>query len=129
MSQKMSNEQEMCCLHKSGKIGKFMDACILLLLYKESDHGYGLVQRLEGYGFEEDTVNASTLYRCLRKMEKDGLIESDWQQGGQGPKKRVYHITGLGKEQMKMWSEMMKDRKNKIELYLKDYSKSVEGQK
>jgi poly-beta-hydroxybutyrate-responsive repressor len=51
------------------------------------------MQRAHGYVFG---ITMSTLYRTLRQMEKDGLLESTWEPGPTGPARRVYSITDAG---------------------------------
>ncbi len=46
------------------------------MLQEKNSHGYKLMERLEEFGFEQ--INPGTLYRALRKMEKEGLCESTW---------------------------------------------------
>ena len=48
----------------------------LALLQEESSHGYVLMERIAQFGFEQ--INPGTLYRTLRKMEKDRLCETTW---------------------------------------------------
>jgi len=81
-----------------------MEVCLLLLLFDKTGHGYGLIEQLTYFGFSEEQINVSTLYRTLRKMEKEGSVISDWEEGGQGPKKRVYNITDTGKKELENWN-------------------------
>lgn len=55
-------------------------------------HGYALVGDLESMGLQ---VDASTLYPLLRRLESQGLLESDWSVDGKRPRK-YYHITPEG---------------------------------
>ncbi len=66
---------------------------ILLCLQNEM-HGYGIVQKVNEMTNGEVLLSPGTMYGSLGKMEKDGLIhfvrEVD--------KRKIYHITELGKE-------------------------------
>lgn len=74
-----------------GNVEKFMEPCILLLLSKNTSHGYGLMDDLEKQcGHKVDIGN---LYRTLRKMESFNWIASDWKKNKLGPDKRTYSIT------------------------------------
>src|SRR3990167_10947694 len=74
-----------------GNVEKFVEPCILLLLSKDSSHGYGLMDGLEKHcGHKVDIGN---LYRTLRRMEKNKWIVSDWQKNKIGPDKRTYKIS------------------------------------
>jgi hypothetical protein len=48
----------------------------LVMLKQWRSHGYELMERTVELGFE--AINPGTVYRTLRKMEKDGLCESEW---------------------------------------------------
>ena len=74
-----------------GNVERFVEPCILLLLSKNSSHGYGLMDELEKHCGEN--VDIGNLYRTLRKMEKVGWVISVWEKGNIGPDKRKYEIT------------------------------------
>jgi PadR family transcriptional regulator PadR len=67
---------------------------VLLAVSLQRAHGYAIEDYLRGFGLFGITM--STLYRTLRQMEKDGLLESIWEPGPTGPARRVYTITGSG---------------------------------
>jgi Fe2+ or Zn2+ uptake regulation protein len=50
----------------------------IVLLREERSYGYQLMERL-ATDFDFEQVNAGTLYRTLRQMEKEGLCESEWE--------------------------------------------------
>lgn len=70
-------------------------------------YGYALVQVLEEKGI---SVEAGTLYPLLRRLEKQGLLLSEWETGGSKPRK-YYSLTPMGKEvykELKMqWEELV----------------------
>src|SRR5919112_4929930 len=69
----------------------------LVLLREESSYGYELMERLEEeFGFEQ--IRAGTLYRTLRRTEKEGLCKSEWDTSESGPARRMYSITEAGEE-------------------------------
>jgi len=68
---------------------------ILLLLSRMSLHGYELIQKLQALGFQ--SVDQGNLYRLLRQLEKDNLVQSEWHTNESGPAKRCYSITDTGK--------------------------------
>ncbi|KKR71330.1 MAG: PadR-like protein family transcriptional regulator [Candidatus Roizmanbacteria bacterium GW2011_GWB1_40_7] len=76
-----------------GTIERFVEPCILLLLSKESAHGYGLLEGLETHCGEK--VDVGDLYRTLRRMEHDGWVTSVWDKKNVRDK-RVYTITKEG---------------------------------
>ena len=72
------------------------------------------MENLSRFGFIEDEVDISTIYRKLRTMEKDNLVISSWSESDQGPKKRIYKITDLGIEELDQWIDFLADRKNEL---------------
>lgn len=62
--------------------GTVVLACLLLL--KEADYGYALIDALERRGFATD---ANTLYPLLRRLEKQGLLTSEWDTAEARPRK------------------------------------------
>ena len=117
----MNNETSLFCKGKPHNMERFMEICLLLLLSQEDTHGYPLVEKLTYFGFSKEELNVGSLYRTLRKMEKDNYVTSDWQVGEQGPKKRVYKITESGKNMLKQWIQILKSRKKRIEKLINCY--------
>ncbi len=68
----------------------------LVILREESSYGYELMERLEQFDFEQ--IRAGTLYRTLRRTEKEGLCKSEWDTSEGGPARRMYSITEAGEE-------------------------------
>lgn len=65
--------------------------CVLSQL-KKPQYGYSLVQNLESSNVSVDT---GTLYPLLRRLEKQGLLESEWETDSNKPRK-YYRRTMLG---------------------------------
>lgn len=76
---------------------------LLVMLREESSHGYELMERIAQFGFEQ--INPGTLYRALRKMEKEGLCETTWVTSNGGPPCWVYSVTDAGEEYLESWAE------------------------
>lgn len=74
----------------------------------EPQYGYSLVQSLEGKGIN---IDVGTLYPLLRRLEKQGILESNWEMADARPR-RYYFLSNTGKEvYTKMcdeWREMVK---------------------
>ncbi len=85
------------------RIYRFVEPCLLLLLHRESSHGYSLQEGLKEFGFAEAPVDPSVVYRTLREMEAQGLVTSTWDTEGPGPPRRVYRLTAQGNEHLARW--------------------------
>src|SRR5690554_1877914 len=60
----------------------------------QPQYGYSLIQALTDKGLD---VEQNTLYPLLRRLEKQGLLDSDWDTEGSRPR-RYYKISDIGKE-------------------------------
>src|SRR5690606_33303355 len=56
-------------------------------------YGYSLIQELNTQGFE---IEEGTLYPLLRRLEQQGLLESEWEEGEARPRK-YYRISPVGR--------------------------------
>ena len=74
----------------------FLRPCLLLSLAEGTAHGYELLDRVTALGLTN--ADPGSLYRCLRAMDDEGLIESSWEPSSQGPARRKYELTGDGQE-------------------------------
>lgn len=85
------------CLCPCSSILSSILAPALLLLIAEGNgkHGYELGPALEILGLDV-SIEGGRLYRHLRGLEKEGLVESRWDTETQGPARRVYSITEKG---------------------------------
>ncbi|HHV39569.1 MAG TPA: PadR family transcriptional regulator [Tepidimicrobium sp.] len=120
----MDNKEEVHCYKSQGPGGRVLEACLLCLLReKGEDYGYGLLAKLSEIGFVEEHINIGTLYRSLRKLERQGLVESHWMESERGPRRRVYNITERGEEELEDLIDLLENRKGNIDLVLKYYRK------
>jgi len=73
---------------------------ILSILYDGPLHGYAIMRELEERSEGYFTMTAALLYPTLHQMERDDLVEGQWE-GAQGQRrKKIYSITAHGKEQL-----------------------------
>jgi PadR family transcriptional regulator, regulatory protein PadR len=91
----------------------------LVLLREETSYGYELMERLEEFGFEQ--ISAGTLYRTLRRTEKEGLSESEWESSEGGPARRIYTITEAGEEYLAAWAEACEQYQNVMDSFARAY--------
>ncbi|MCU0498228.1 MAG: helix-turn-helix transcriptional regulator [Anaerolineae bacterium] len=66
----------------------------VLSLLENASYGYHLIQRLSALGLE---IEEGTLYPLLRRLEKQGLLYSEWDTSESRPRK-YYRISAVGKE-------------------------------
>ena len=82
----------------------------LVVLREESSYGYQLMERL-ATDFDFENINAGTLYRSLRQMEKESLCDSVWDtsHSSGGPARRMYYITEAGQAYLDARDEAAKE--------------------
>ena len=114
-------KKEKVCIYSLHRVSKFVEPSILLFLSKDSSYGYDLIKRLRQLGFHQESVDIGAVYRTLRKLEKEGLVASSWQETKSKRKKRYYNITPQGKILLEMWTERIKERKRALSRFIKIY--------
>lgn len=83
---------------------KWVYPVILVLLREENSYGYEVMERLQDeFGFEQ--IEAATVYRTLRRMENEGLCETERELLEGGHTRRMYSITEAGEEILGAWVE------------------------
>jgi len=96
---------------------------VLLLLLLESDgaHGYELANRSHRLSLSGTAVEPSSVYRCLRWFEKEGLVRSEWDTAGSGPSRRRYYLTDLGIKTLRLWADVLKHQRGVLDEFLSRY--------
>ncbi len=73
------------------------ELAILSLVAERPRHGYEIEQVIEHRGMRDWTeLGFSSIYYLLKKLERDGLIESRLEPAGRGPARRVYQAIPAG---------------------------------
>lgn len=71
---------------------------ILSLLAEKPMYGYQIAKELKWRSNGYFAFKEGTLYPTLHRMEKDGLLRSEWQVVEKGPSRKYYHLTEEGKK-------------------------------
>ena len=103
------------------RVERYIEPAILLLLAEGSTYGYDLAASLGELLSEHDIVDQGNLYRLLRGLEAEGLVSSDWSDSVPGPTKRVYELTGRGKQLLDGWVEALRGTYSTIGKFLDRY--------
>jgi len=105
------------CHHGTG----FLHPSLLLLLAVKSSYGYELLSRLKEVGYGEWVPDAATIYKALRRLEREGMVKSEWDTSGSGPARRVYSITAEGAEMLRLWAASIARTKQMLEKFLEKF--------
>ena len=81
-----------------------LEYVILLVMKQRTVYGYELLSTLGKY--EMFATAEGTIYPLLRRMEKNGLISSLWQETTPGtPPRKYYSITAQGEKSLGMMQQ------------------------
>jgi PadR family transcriptional regulator PadR len=79
----------------------FTDAIILNVLLEGDSYGYKVSQSIIERTNNSMDIKNATIYLAFKRMEKDGLITSYWNDNPDVARRRYYKITSLGKKYLK----------------------------
>ncbi|RRD94456.1 PadR family transcriptional regulator [Clostridiales bacterium COT073_COT-073] len=72
-----------------------LEFVIMSLIQNKDRYGYDVIQTLDSYPMLK--TQESTIYPLLRRLLKNGYLESYWRNMGEGiPARKYYKITKLG---------------------------------
>lgn len=117
--QEKSNTGQIKCDCPHGRMRKFIEPCLLLLLAQEPTYGYDLIDKLDRFGFE--TPDPGTVYRYLRKLEDKGMVASSWDTDSSGPAKRSYEVTEEGEGYLKAWVIRIEKNRKILGRFLQEF--------
>ncbi|WP_031480396.1 helix-turn-helix transcriptional regulator [Maridesulfovibrio frigidus] len=105
-----------------GKPQRYVQPSLLMALRGGPSYGYQLIQTIGEYGFMRGDVPPGMIYRHLRQMDEEGLVESKWDSEGDGPAKRVYSITDEGLEILEAWIIHMERQRDSLDKFILRYA-------
>ena len=74
-----------------------LDLLILKTLSLSGMHGWGISQRVQQMSSGEFAMNQGSLYPALQRLEKTGLITSEWGVTDNNRQARYYRLTAAGR--------------------------------
>ena len=74
-----------------------LDLLVLKTLSLSAMHGWGISQRVQQMSNGEFAMNQGSLYPALQRLEKNGLIASDWGVTDNNRQARYYRLTPSGR--------------------------------
>ncbi|RPI00516.1 MAG: PadR family transcriptional regulator [Calditrichaeota bacterium] len=97
---------------------RWVEPSILYLLWSKPNHGYDLMISLPELGFFTGSADPGAIYRTLHHLEHVGLVSSNWDNTGSGPAKRLYTITELGQDHLRLWTAALRKRMHAIDSFI-----------
>ena len=71
-----------------------LDMCILFILKDQDSYGYDITEKISKY----IDVSEGTVYPILRKLKDDNFLSTYLKESIDGPPRKYYKITDLGKK-------------------------------
>jgi PadR family transcriptional regulator PadR len=71
-----------------------LEMCILAIIERRPGYGYEIVTELADAA--QLAAGEGTVYPLLRRLKKDGFVETFWQESAAGPPRQYYKITPRG---------------------------------
>jgi len=88
-----------------------LDMLILKTLAVESMHGYGVAVRIEQISRGVFRVNAGSLFVAFQRLQRGGLIRSEWKASENNRRAKYYSLTEEGRkklqEETREWSRQV----------------------
>lgn len=77
-----------------------LDMLILQTLQWGPQHGYAIGQTIRTESAESLQIETGSLYPALHRLEKQGLLKSEWGTTDQNQRAKFYRLTAKGKKQL-----------------------------
>ena len=77
-----------------------LDMLILKTLALQPMHGYGITMRLEQVSNGVFRVNAGSLFVALQRLERPGLVKSEWKATENSRRAKYYTLTQRGRKRL-----------------------------
>jgi transcriptional regulator len=87
-----------------------LDMLVLKALQLEPMHGWGITERIEQWSGQVLQLGQGTLYPALYRLERQGLIRSEWKTTANNRRARYYSMTSQGRrhfaDELDYWRRM-----------------------
>jgi PadR family transcriptional regulator PadR len=83
---------------KTDLIQGTLDLLILKTVAHGPIHGYGIAQKILLTSKEILQVQQGSLYPALHRLQRKGLLKSEWKESGNGPMAKLYSLTASGRK-------------------------------
>lgn len=95
---------------RKGILGYF-----ILTITRRPIYTSDIIKQLDRAGLK---VVEGTIYPLLSRLQKEGLLNHEWRESTQGPPRKYYHLTDLGKavlDRLKDEASELEQASNKLE--------------
>ena len=86
----------------------FLEYCVLLIINNKSTYAPDIIKDLKRTNL---IVVEGTLYPLLTRLKNDNMLSYQWRESNQGPPRKYYELTELGRSALreleKSWEEIL----------------------
>jgi PadR family transcriptional regulator PadR len=100
-----------------------LELAIMGALYGERHYGYSLVRVLTESG--SVSLKEGTIYPILARLNRDGLVRSEWVESDQGPPRKYYALTPAGRQ---LFSDLSEEFELLVSLVRQDWATRKESE-
>jgi PadR family transcriptional regulator, regulatory protein PadR len=77
-----------------------LDMLILQTLQWGAEHGHGIGQAINARSKELLKIEAGSLYPALHRLQRQGLLDSDWKTSANNQRAKYYRLTPAGRRHL-----------------------------
>jgi PadR family transcriptional regulator PadR len=96
-----------------------LDMLMLKALSLEPMHGYGIARRIEQVSRGVFKVNPASLLTAFQRLERVGMLDSEWRQTDKSRRAKFYSLTRSGRKQLEVETTNWNRRASAIARLLK----------
>ena len=100
-----------------------LELAVMGVLYRGRHYGYSLIRVLTESG--SVSLKEGTIYPILARLDRDGLVRSEWVESDQGPPRKYYALTPSGRQ---LFGELGKEFDLLISLVKHNWADGEESQ-
>jgi PadR family transcriptional regulator PadR len=93
-----------------------IEYCVLALLETEDRYGFDITRELASAGGL--VTSEGTVYPLLTRLRNDGLVDTYWKDSTEGPKRRYYRITKVGRQALESFIAQWKPFRDSVDAIL-----------
>ena len=107
---------------RSRRGGSLVQLLLLRTLYLSPMHGYKLLGEVNELMAGRRPMKTGSCYTILRRMEKAGLLESEWDEESSRLERRVYKLSKEGVEMLKNGRRRVEEQKRALDEMIAFYN-------
>lgn len=100
-----------------------LELAVMAALYHERHYGYSLIRVLTEGGAV--SLKEGTIYPILARLDRDGLVRSEWVESVQGPPRKYYTLTPSGRQ---LFTDLREEFDLLISLVKQDWTQRGESE-